>query len=151
MTRWKTRALLGTVVVLGVMQLIAVDRSNPPVEEEMPASPEVREVLRRACYDCHSNETVWPWYAHVAPVSFLVARDVNEGRRHLNFSTWNQRSERRRARAYEEIREQVDEGEMPLWFYVPLHPEAKLTAADQTLLHAWTVAQEATAPTADGP
>src|SRR5450759_484008 len=84
---WRT--LAGAVVVaLGAIQLIPVDRTNPPVQKEMPAPPDVQAILRRSCYDCHSNETVWLWYSKVAPISWLVSRDVRQGRRELNFSDW---------------------------------------------------------------
>lgn len=149
MSSWKRNALLGVAVVVVAIQLVPVDRTNPPVEEEVPASPEVRAVLKRSCYDCHSHESVWPWYGYVAPVSWLVARDVSEAREHLNFSTWNRLPPEDRAEAFEEIWEEVDKGEMPLWFYVPLHPEAKLTEEDRLLLRAWTVAQGGAAPPAD--
>jgi hypothetical protein len=102
---------LAAIFVL--IQFVPVDRTNPPVEGEVPAPPEVREVLQRACYDCHSNETNWPWYSRVAPVSWLVARDVHEGREHLNFSTWNRLSTRDQVEAMRESWEEVEEGEMP--------------------------------------
>jgi len=104
----------------------------------VPASPEVRAVLRRACYDCHSNETVWPWYSKVAPSSWLVSSDVLSGRRHMNFSTWNRRTAERQAEALRQAWEEVEAGEMPLWYYMPLHPEARLTDADKALLRAWS-------------
>jgi hypothetical protein len=126
------------VGVLGVLflaiQLVPVDRSNPPVEEEVPASPEARAVLRRACYDCHSNEVRWPWYARVAPVSWLIARDVSEGREALNYSTWNRLDAGDRREALEESWEETEEGEMPLWFYLPMHPEAWLSREDLAIL-----------------
>ena len=127
-------------VVFVIIQFIPVDRSNPPVEAEVPASPEVRQVLRRACYDCHSNETVWPWYSRVAPVSWLVARDVHEGREHLNFSTWNRISTQDQVEALHESWEEVAEGEMPLWLYLPPHPEARLTDRDRASLRSWAEA-----------
>ncbi len=67
------------VLVLAGIQFIPVNRSNPPVEEEILASPEVKTILKRACYDCHSHETIWPSYSRVAPVSWLLAWDVGEG------------------------------------------------------------------------
>ncbi len=82
----KTKISLTVVFVLALAQLVPLDRTNPPVDGEAPASGEVREVLRRSCYDCHSHETRWPWYAHVAPVSWWVVHDVHEAREHLNFS-----------------------------------------------------------------
>ncbi len=129
-------ALLSFALV--AIQFVPVERTNPPVESEVPASPEARAVLRRACYDCHSNETVWPWYSRIAPVSWLVADDVHEGREELNFSTWNRRSPKAQAKALHECWEEVEEGEMPLWFYVPLHPEARLSPQDMAVLKSWS-------------
>lgn len=85
--------------------------------------------MRRACYDCHSNQTVWPWYSNIAPVSWLVERDVNSGRRHLNFSEWEQPG-----RHAKDVAEQIKEGEMPPWFYRPMHPEARLTDEEKQVL-----------------
>ena len=103
---------------------------NPPVVRE-PAwdTPETRALAVRACFDCHSNETRWPWYARVAPVSWLVARDVNEGRRKLNFSEAHL-PQRKAADSAREVRR----GDMPLWFYLPTHPEARLSPAEKTAL-----------------
>lgn len=133
--KW-TGAILGVAFV--VIQFVPVDRTNPPVESEVPASPEVLAVLRRACYDCHSNETVWPWYSHVAPMSWLVAKDVREGREEMNFSTWGSMSAKRQAKKMHECWEEVEDEEMPLWFYLPLHPEARLSDADMTLIRDWS-------------
>jgi hypothetical protein len=130
-------------VLLLAAQLVPVERTNPPVESEVPAPADLRDVLRRACYDCHSNETIWPWYASVAPVSWLVAWDVNSGRDHLNFSTWNRLSEADQRHAFEEIQEEVEDGSMPLPIYLPLHPEARLTAADRAAIEAWVKAATA--------
>jgi hypothetical protein len=131
-------ALIALVVLFLGLQVVPVERTNPPVEGEISAPPEVRTILRRACYDCHSNETVWPWYSYVAPVSFLVARDVHEGREELNFSTWSRLSPKRRHDMLEEIWEEVEEGEMPLPIYLPTHPEARLTGQDRAVLRNWT-------------
>ena len=118
--------LLGIGILL-VAQLIPYGRvhSNPPVTLE-PAwdSAATRELFFRACRDCHSNETVWPWYSHVAPVSWLVTSDVEEGREHFNVSVWD-----RPKQDGDEAAEMVREGDMPLWFYLPMHPEARLSAA----------------------
>jgi len=127
----------GLFVAFLAAQFASGSRTNPPVETEVPAPPEIRAVLRRACYDCHSNETVWPWYSHLAPVSWLMAADVNEGRRHLNFSTWNRRSPDRQAQALQEAWEQIEGGNMPLWYYLPLHSAARLSDADKKLLRGW--------------
>ncbi len=129
-------ALLGIVVLFGVAQLVPVDRSNPPVVREAPITPEVRPVFEKACFDCHSHATRWPWYASVAPVSWLVAYDVSHGREELNFSRWPKRT-KTQLHKLEEMLELVNEDEMPLWYYLPLHPEAKLTDADKQEIEAW--------------
>lgn len=128
---------LGAVAVLALAQLVQCQRTNPPVTGEVDAPPAVKEVLCRSCYDCHSNETRWPWYAHVAPISWLLHRDVVEGRRHLNFSEWDKLAPDKRARRKNGCWRQVQEGDMPLWFYLPLHPPAKLSDADKELIHQW--------------
>jgi hypothetical protein len=78
MFHWKVVRwiLLGILLILIALQFVPVDRVNPPVETEVPAPAHVRVIVRRACYDCYSNETVWPWYSHVAPFSWRLARDV---------------------------------------------------------------------------
>lgn len=115
-----------------LIQLIPFGRTHwNPLGTREPAwnSPETRELIRRACFDCHSNTTVWPWYSHIAPVSWLVQRDVNGGRRHLNFSEWDLPQ-----RHSKDVAQQVREGEMPPWFYLPMHPAAKLTPAEKQAL-----------------
>jgi len=135
--RLATGVLLAALVAI---QLVPVAPENPPVETEVPAPEAVHAVLRRACYDCHSHETRWPWYARLAPVSWLVADDVSEAREHLNFSTWNRYDASERRELREEVWEEVEEGEMPLWFYTPLHPEARLSDADRATLRNWAEA-----------
>lgn len=111
--------------LLVLIQLVPYGRShaNPPVVKDVTwDSAQTKALVRRACYDCHSNETVWPWYANVAPVSWLVQRDVNEGREHLNFSEWN-----REQRHAKDAAASIEEGEMPMSIYLPLHPEARFT------------------------
>ncbi|MBI5362562.1 MAG: heme-binding domain-containing protein [Planctomycetes bacterium] len=119
------------LVVLGVLALIQVlpygrAHDTPPILKE-PAwdCAATRELARRACFDCHSNETRWPWYAHVAPVSWLVQHDVEEGRSKLNFSEWS-----RPQHEADEAEEVVREGEMPPYAYVALHSSAHLTAQE---------------------
>ena len=128
--------LVGLGLFLAI-QLVPVERSNPPVLAEVPAPPEVREVIERACYDCHSHETRWPWYAQLAPASWLLAYDVAEAREHMNFSDWKQYDEDEQRDLVEEAWEEVEEGEMPPWFYLPLHPEARLSDAERGVLRRW--------------
>ena len=131
------KILLGVSVVVAGIQLIRPAQTNPPVTGEIKASPEVSALLKRACYDCHSNETKWPWYSQVAPMMWLVTRDVNDGRKHLNFSTWDGYEQGRKLKKLEELADEVGEGEMPMAIYLPMHPEAKLTKAEQTQLVDW--------------
>ncbi len=132
-----TMGLVLILILLFGIQLIPVTMSNPPIEEEIVVSPEVKAILKRACYDCHSHETIWPGYSQVAPVSWLLAWDVREGREELNFSTWNRYGENKRNKLIKEIWEELEEGEMPPWFYLPLHPEAQLSDQDRDVVRAW--------------
>jgi hypothetical protein len=118
-----------------------VRRTNPPVTSTLDAPPAVEAVLRRACFDCHSNETRWPWYSHVAPVSWLVVDDVDHGRSHLNFSEWGALSATRRAGFREQMVDEVKHGAMPLPVYLWMHPDAKVTPNELEALAAWA-AQE---------
>jgi len=134
---------IGLLAVVGLaVQFIPVRRDNPPVTAEIDAPESLVEILRRACYDCHSNETVWPWYSRIAPFSWLVARDVHEGREELNFSTWGMLSGRKRIKMKKEILEEVQEGEMPLWVYLLAHPAARLDGADKQVIRSWSLAAD---------
>ena len=136
------RRLGGTlaVVAAGLLvgaQFVPVDRANPPVRHDVGAPPAVAALLRAACYDCHSRETRWPWYSRVAPVSWLVARDVRLGRRELNFSEWPAFDFEEQDDLMAHIAKQVERGRMPLPIYLTMHAGAKLSAADRRTLVAW--------------
>ena len=105
----------------------------------MTAPPEVKAILKRSCYNCHSHETVWPWYSRIAPVSWLVASDVSEGRENMNFSKWGGYPAGKLNEILEDVREEVEEGEMPPWYYLLPHPEARLSSNDKAALRAWTL------------
>jgi cytochrome c551/c552 len=137
MAQWIKRFAVGLIAVFIVVQFVPVGRVNPTERGQPKAPSDVQALLQRACYDCHSNETRWPWYSYIAPVSFLIARDVTDGRRELNFSLWDQYNERRRNRKLKELIEQVEKGKMPQWYYIALHPEAKLSAVDRDLIIKW--------------
>jgi hypothetical protein len=122
------------------IQLVPVDRSNPPVTADLDAPPAVDAVLRASCYDCHSNETRWPWYSRVAPVSWLVAHDVEEARDRLNFSLWGTYEGKRQQRLAEKIWEEVEAREMPLGIYLLAHADARLSDDDRAVLAAWSAA-----------
>lgn len=124
----KMKLLIGALVAFGAIQLIPVERTNPEViAEPQWDSPQTREVFLRACGDCHSHETIWPWYSRVAPVSWLVAFDVHEGREHFNVSAWGDQKKNHGDEAAEEFRE----GHMPPFFYLPAHPEAQLEGEER--------------------
>lgn len=128
---------VGAAALLVAIQLAPIRGSNPPVTGEPPMSPEVREILARSCFDCHSNRTEWPWYSQVAPVSWWIVHHVDEGREHLNFSAWDTLPAEDRREAGEEIVEEVEEGKMPLATYVVGHPGAQLSDQDRQRLLAW--------------
>jgi mono/diheme cytochrome c family protein len=101
------------------------------VQEPAWDSPATRALAQKACFDCHSNETRWPGYASIAPMSWLIQNDVNNGRRHMNFSEWQLPQEHA-----DDAAEQIREKEMPLPHYLWLHPESKLTDAEREQLAA---------------
>ncbi|MCB8968651.1 MAG: heme-binding domain-containing protein [Ardenticatenaceae bacterium] len=131
-SRYLLRGLAVVFVGFVLIQLVPYGRAheNPSVVQEPNwDSPETRALVERACFDCHSNETEWPWYSNIAPVSWLVQHDVEEGRSKLNFSTWGQgRNEA------DEAVEVVQEGEMPMPVFLIMHPEARLSAAEKDAL-----------------
>lgn len=125
--------------VFGLAQLIPYGGSQlNPSERSEPewGSAEVRTLFFRACRDCHSNETSWPWYSRVAPASWLLQYDVDHGRSHLNVSDWQRSRPRQHG---DDAAEMVRTGEMPPWYYLPLHPEARLSAAERERLIAGLV------------
>jgi hypothetical protein len=134
--QWRRRLGIGVIVLIvlfGAIQLIPVSETNPPVVSEPNwDSPETRALGQAACFDCHSNETVWPWYSKIAPVSWLTASDVNRGRERLNFSDWG--APRRRPLEPREITRSIDGGRMPPWYYVIRHPKAKLSSSEKQAL-----------------
>jgi hypothetical protein len=123
---------IALILTGAVLQLVPFGRqhSNPAViQEPRWDNPRTRALVKRACYNCHSNETVWPWYSNIAPISWLTQRDVNHGRAWLNFSEWDDPMNQP-----DDVVEQVAAGNMPPWFYLPMHPEARLTQEERTAL-----------------
>lgn len=118
------------IAFIVLIQLVPIGRNhtNPAVTSE-PSwdSTRTRDLAKRACFDCHSNETVWPWYSNIAPVSWLVQRDVDEGRQVMNFSEWNTTRHQRVG----EMIEAIQEGFMPPINYLPTHPQANLSASEK--------------------
>ena len=131
------KIIVALVVILIGIQFIPVERTNPPISMDIDAPDNIASILRTSCYDCHSNETNWPIYSYIAPVSFLVVSDVNEGRKHLNFSEWDKNEADRREKILEEIVEVVEKEEMPLTIYTFTHPNSKLDPYRTKLLKEW--------------
>jgi hypothetical protein len=129
--------LIGGVLV--VTQCVRFARTNPPVASDLVAPVEIKALLRRACYDCHSNETEWSWYSAVAPTSWMVHHDVTEGRRRLNFSEWSEYASDpdTAAQKLSEIAKLVASGDMAPWHYRVLHRSARLTDAERSILARW--------------
>jgi hypothetical protein len=131
LTLWSLAGLLALFVIIQFIPLAGA-KTNPPVVAEPAWDSEQTKVLaERACYDCHSNETKWPWYSNIAPVSWLMIYDTNEGRSVLNFSEWGVREQKG-----SEAAETVQEGTMPPRMYLPTHPQARLNAQEKAQLSA---------------
>ena len=131
------RGAAAAIVVAALIQFVPVRRDNPPVVAEVEAPREVKAILERSCYDCHSNRTRWPWYSRVAPVSWLVAYDVREGRDELNFSDWPAYDLEKQDDLLKHITKQVERGKMPLPIYLTMHAGARLTVADRRVVLDW--------------
>ncbi|MCB1159040.1 MAG: heme-binding domain-containing protein [Leptospiraceae bacterium] len=125
------------IIILGLLQFIPLKRPGGKNAHELQASKEVKDILKRSCYDCHSDLTRWPWYSKVFPISLLVIHDVKEGKEFLNFSEWESLSLKQKSNSSFEIIEEIESKEMPLKIYLPLHPEAKLSSKDIDLLKKW--------------
>ena len=99
--------------------------------------PQIAAMLHSACYDCHSSETRWPWYSHIAPISWLIARDVKAGRENLNLSDWPNDNPIRAAKRLENMSDEIVSGEMPLPKYTKIHADARLTEIQRKELRSW--------------
>jgi hypothetical protein len=129
------------ILILLVIQTIRVERVNPPVQSDFEAKLEIKTLIRGACYNCHSNQTVWPWYSYVAPASWFVAHDVREGRENLNFSEWGALNAKSQGRTLAKIAHKVIEGEMPPWHYTVVHRQGSLTMTNRAQIWAWTLTE----------
>lgn len=125
--------------MFALMQLIQVEKVNPNIDKilEIQAPAEVQTILENACYDCHSNKTVWPWYADIAPASWIIQDHVVQGRKTLNFSTWNEYTDEVKKDKLKKIYRTVYAA-MPLASYIQLHDEANLTKEQRELIRSWT-------------
>ena len=135
---------LWTAALCVAIQVIRPARTNPPIDpqktlvaiEHPPAS--VIVTLDRACGDCHTNQTRWPWYTNIAPVSWWIVHHVNEGRRRVSFSEWATYDTTRRLKALDDICQRIDRANMPLTSYLLIHHDAELTADDRQMICEWT-------------
>jgi hypothetical protein len=121
----------------GAAQLIPVQRTNPPAEAPLRAPADIEAILKRCCADCHTNETRWPWYAYVAPTSWLITRDVRVGRDNLDFSYWGQLPIADQRQLAKSIVRELAAGTMPLRPYRILHPKARPAPSEVQRLRAW--------------
>jgi len=139
--------LVAFVAAFVLLQFTNPARTNPPVAHDLMAAgvppPQIGAMLHAACYDCHSDETRWPWYSRVAPMSWQIAKDVNAGRENLNLSDWPVNDSKRAAKKLEDMSEQIGYGEMPPKKYTLIHADARLTEDQRKELTDWLDAEAA--------
>jgi hypothetical protein len=133
--RWLTIGALGLLVAIQLFPAW-LWQTNPATQSQPKwDSPQTQALAQRACFDCHSNQTTWPWYGYVAPASWLITRDVIAGRRALNFDNWQTTLARQdRFPLDQQVQREVSRGDMPPNYFLWLHPDAKLTTAEQQQL-----------------
>lgn len=140
---------LGITAILVIIQFFRIDKTNPVIVQgndflTVTNPPEnIQLMLKNACYDCHSNQSKYPWYTNIAPISWWVKDHINEGREELNFSEWGTFKEKRQKHKLKETIEVLEEGEMPLESYLIIHDEAKLTTEQKNELVTWFKAERA--------
>ena len=132
------KVLLGLSVIVGSLQFLPVARPSAPVISEWRAPKAIYTPMRRACYDCHSNETRWPWYSSVAPASWWVVRAVNRGRSELNFSNWNPLYHKKMLRRIEQA---IMSQHQQQGLYAQAHPSAILDDSERKLIVQWLAEQ----------
>ena len=136
------------VLLIIVIQFFNTDknRSVTPsanaIEKHYKVPPHVQNLLKKSCYDCHSNNTIYPWYNNIQPVKWWLADHINSGKRHLNFDEFNTYSKEKKLKKLDEISETVRSGEMPLTSYIVIHHDAKLSSADQLAIENWVTEVE---------
>lgn len=133
------KILIGIVILLVVIQFFGPEKTNPPVKADLIADVSVKTILKTSCYDCHSNETVYPWYSNIVPVSYFLMNHINEGREHLNFSDWENLDSTKKEKLLKEIWEEVEKNKMPLSSYLKLHSEAELDNTQKEIIRKWSV------------
>ncbi len=138
------KKIIGAVIILLVViqfinsKLPATSAPGPKdvaVVEKMPN--DVKELMVKSCYDCHSMETKYPWYSHIAPMKWLVKSDINEGRHHVNFSNWGDYSDKEKMKKFDDIHEEVKKHDMPPGNYLLMHKDARLSDSDRQKIVSW--------------
>ena len=126
-------------IILLLMQAIQIDKKNPVLEKslEIQAPTEVMEIFKNACYDCHSNQTTWPWYSSIAPASWIINDHVKHGRKALDFTSWESYSQDEKTKKLKEIYRTVY-ASMPLSSYISMHEKADLTKEQREFIRDWT-------------
>lgn len=127
------------IIALIGIQFIKVERSNPPVTADLNAPAEIKAILKNSCYDCHSNQTKFPWYSSVAPISWMIADHVKEGRAELNFSDWGKLSYQNKSNLKKKIWEEVNNDKMPLSVYTIVHPTAQIDEMKKLAIKNWAL------------
>jgi hypothetical protein len=142
-----SKILLVVIALVTIASILtaphASEKAGAPLLAGAHVPDAVREVIQRSCRDCHSEATRFPWYSYVAPISWLIKSDVNQGREHLNLSHWNEYPLVRRERCLSEIANQVQDGGMPLSSYTWIHRDAVLSPADIDAIFTWTQEERA--------
>jgi len=139
----KRKLLLGIFILLILLQFLPKglpknsDISTNDLLLNNTIPPKIESILTNSCYDCHSNKTSYPWYAHVSPVSFFVGSHIKEGREHLNFSEWEQLGKLDKAEALDDLMEEIEDENMPIEPYLLVHPSSALNQSDRTALINW--------------
>jgi hypothetical protein len=142
------------IVIVGLGLFILIQfyrpaRTNPAtdaaqtIEAHTQMTQPVKDIIQRSCRDCHTNQTAWPWYTNVEPISWWITGHVNEGRQNLNLSEWGKLDPNRQDRKLRQICDEISDGGMPLPSYTPMHPLAKLSEQDKKMLCDWTEAERA--------
>ncbi len=130
------------ILIFVLIQLIPVTKTNPPVTAEIKATTEMMSILVKSCYDCHSNQTSWPWYSRIAPVSWLISRHVEEGREHVNFSEWENLTPIQQENGKQEILKEIMNDNMPLKSYTWIHKHSVLTNENKQLIQLWVTRKD---------
>lgn len=139
--------LIVAFIALVIIQFFRPDKTSSSdvtaddISKKMNVPADVQQILKRSCFDCHSNQTTWPWYSNVAPMSWLVAKDVRNGRSKMNFSEWGKIPAAKQEARLEAICEEIKEDEMPLKPYLLLHGDAKLSQQDKDVICKWVEAE----------